>query len=160
MLARRVGFGENHMTVDRSFIEKNRASSARMRKLASSLSDEQLRRSIGKQWTIYSSFAHLAFWDLRVMHILDETKRAGKLVAPEIDVAVNDILNPLFLAIPPRLAAQLAFQTAEALDEMLEHFPSELLEQIHARQARWVGRALHRDAHLARIEAASKSRSE
>jgi hypothetical protein len=96
------------MTVDRSFIERNRASSTRMRDLALNLSNEQLRQPIGKQWTVYSTFAHLAFWDLRVMHILDETKREGKLVAPEIDMAVNDILNTLFLAIPPRLAAQIA----------------------------------------------------
>jgi hypothetical protein len=142
------------MTVGRSFIERNRASSARMRDLAMSLSNEQLRQPIGKRWTVYSTFAHLAFWDLRVMHILEETKREGKLVAPEIDVAVNDILNTLFLAIPPRLAAQMAFQTAEALDQMLEDFPQDLLEQIHAREERWVIRALHRDGHLDAIEAA------
>jgi len=142
------------MTVDRSFIEQNRASSARMHELAMSLSDEQLRQPIGKQWTVYSAFAHLAFWDLRVMQILDETKREGKLIAPEIDVAVNDILNTLFLAIPPRLAAQVAFQTSVVLDETLENFPPDLLEQIHARQKRWVIRALHRDEHLDGIEAA------
>jgi hypothetical protein len=144
------------MTVDRSFIEWNRASSTRMRNLAMSLSDEQLRQPIRKQWTIYSTYAHLAFWDLRVMHILDETKREGKLVAPEIDIAVNDINNTLFLAIPPRLAAQIAFQTAEALDGMLADFPPHLLEQIHARNKRWVIRALHRDGHLDVIEAALK----
>jgi hypothetical protein len=142
------------MTVNRSFIERNRASSTRMRELALNLSNEQLRQPIGKQWTVYSTFAHLAFWDLRVMHILDETKREGKLVAPEIDVAINDILNTLFLAIPPRLAAQIALQTAEALDEMLENFPQNLLEQIHDREERWVIRALHRDGHLDAIEAA------
>jgi hypothetical protein len=70
------------MTVDRSFIERNHDSSTRMRELAMSLSDEQLRWPIGNQWTVYSTYAHIAFWDLRVMHILDETKREGKLVAP------------------------------------------------------------------------------
>jgi hypothetical protein len=142
------------MAVDRSFIERNRASSARMRSLALNLSDEQLRKPIGKQWTVSSTFAHLAFWDLRVMHVLEETKREGKLVAPEIDVAVNDILNPLFLAIQPRLAAQLAYQTAEALDGMLEDFPKNLLERLRAREERWVIRALHREGHLDAIEAA------
>ncbi len=78
------------------------------------------------------------------------------IVAPEIDVAVNDILNTLFVAIPPRLAAQIAFQTAEALDAMLENCPPDLLEQIHARHERWVIRALHRNGHLDVIEAALK----
>jgi hypothetical protein len=139
--------------VDRSFVEQNRASSTRMHELAMNLSNEQLRLSIGNQWTIYSTFAHLAFWDMRVMHILEKTEREGKLVAPEIDVSVNDILTPLFLAIPPRLAVQVAFQTAEALDEMLENFPPDLLEQIHSRYERWVFRALHRNGHLDAIEA-------
>ena len=128
-----------------------------MRELATRLSEEQLRRPIGQQWSVYSTYAHIAFWDVRVMHLLDATKREGKLVAPEIDVAVNDILNTLFLAIPPRLAAQIAFQTAEALDDMPENYPQDLLEQIHARHERWVIRALHRDGHLDVIEEALKN---
>lgn len=144
------------MTVDRSFVNRNHASSTRMRDLTLNLSNKQLLERIGKQWTVSSTFAHLAFWDLRVTQILDETKREGKLVAPEIDVAVNDILNKLLLAIPPRLACQIAVQTAETLDEMLENFPQHLLEQIYAREERWVIRALHRDLHLDAIEAALK----
>ena len=144
------------MALDRSFIEKNRASSKRMRELATRLSEAQLRRPIGGQWSVYSTFAHIAFWDLRVMHVLDATKRQGTLVAPEIDVTVNDILNTLFLAIAPRLAAQIAFQTAVALDEMLENYPQDLLEQIHARNERWVIRASHRNGHLDVIEEALK----
>jgi hypothetical protein len=71
-------------------------------------------------------------------------------------VSVNDILNTLFVAIPPRLATQIAFQTAEALDEMLENCPLDLLEQIYAKRERWVIRALHRNGHLDIIEAALK----
>jgi hypothetical protein len=142
---------------DRSFVGDNHISSTRMRNLSLSLTDEQLRLPIGNMWTIYSVFAHIAFWDLRVMQILEKTEQKGELVAPEIDVAANDILNTLFLAIPPRLASQIAFQTAEALDAMLESFPENLLEQIHSRQKRWVFRALHRNAHLDRIETALKA---
>ena len=156
------------MALDRSFVELNRASSKRMRELVMRLSNEQLRQFVVKrtpaeyaqgfsEWTVSSTLAHIAFWDVRVMHLLDATERAGKLCAPEIDVSVNDILSTFFMAIPPRLAGQMTFQAAEALDGMLENFPSNLLEEIHAFNERWVIRALHRNAHLDKIEAALKS---
>jgi uncharacterized damage-inducible protein DinB len=142
------------MTVDRSFIELNRASSSRLRALVTRLSDEELRQPVGRYWTVSTTMAHLAFGDLRVMHLLDATERDGKLCAPEIDIAVNDIVHPLLAAIPPRKAAYIAVETAEALDRRLEGFPSEFLEEIHARYERWIVRALHRNGHLDAIEAA------
>ena len=57
-----------------------------MRELVMRLSDEQLRHGVGKEWTVSSTLAHVAFWDARVMHLLDATKREGKLCAPEIDI--------------------------------------------------------------------------
>ena len=156
------------MALDRSFVELNRASSRRMRELVMRLSNEQLRQWVVRrtpseyaqgfsEWTVSSTLAHIAFWDVRVMHLLDATEREGKLCAPEIDISVNDILSTFLMAIPPRLAGQMAFQAAEALDEMLENFPSNLFEEIYARQERWVIRALHRNAHLDKIEAVLKS---
>ena len=145
------------MALDRSFVELNRVSSARMHSLATRLSNEELMRRAGKGWTVAVTFAHIAFWDLRVMSILEATERDGKLCAPEIDISVNDILPVLLGAIPPRLAANIAFQTAEALDDMLERFPVDLLDQIYARSQRWVARALHRNHHMDAIEAALQS---
>ncbi len=145
------------MVLDRSFVELNRASSARLHSLTTRLSNEELMRRVGKEWTVAVTFAHIAFWDLRVMSILEATERDGKLCAPEIDISVNDILPVLLGAIPPRLAANIAFQTAEALDDMIERFPVDLLEQIYARNERWVVRALHRNHHMNSIEAALKS---
>jgi hypothetical protein len=80
------------------------------------------------------------------------------LYAAEIDIAVNDILHPLLAAIPPREAAQIAIRAAESLDLRLESLPSELLEQIYARQERWVLRALHRNGHLDVIDAVLKQK--
>ena len=148
------------MNQDRSFVELNRASTGRMRSLVARLSDGQLQTPVGKRWTASTTLAHLAFWDLRVLHLLDATEREGTLVAPEIDVAVNDILHPLAAAIPPRQAAEIAVRAAEDLDRRLENLPPQLLEQIHARYERWVVRALHRNAHLDAIEAALKQQAE
>jgi RimJ/RimL family protein N-acetyltransferase len=145
------------MTLDRSFIERNRASTERIRALAARLTDEELQHPVGEHWTVAITLAHLAFWDRRAMYVLDMTERDGKLSFPEINVPVNDVSLPLWAAIPPRQAARIAIETAEALDKRLERFPPALLEQVYAHRERWVVRALHRGEHLDEIDAALKS---
>jgi hypothetical protein len=142
------------MAMDQSFIERNRASRTRIRELVERLSDEEMQHRVGEHWTVAIALAHLAFWDRRVMYVLDITERDGKLFVPEIDIFVNDLSLPLWAAIPPREAARLAIETAEALDKRLESYPSALLEAIHAYNQRWVMRALHRDGHLDEVDAA------
>src|SRR3990170_2112444 len=96
------------MTMDRSFIERNLASRERIRDLAGRLSDDELQHRVGEHWTVAIALAHLAFWDRRVLYVLDMTEREGKLFIPEIDIFVNDLSLPLWAAIPPRQAARLA----------------------------------------------------
>jgi hypothetical protein len=145
------------MTLDRSFVELNRASTQRIRDLAARLSDEELQHPVGQHWTVAIVFAHLAFWDRRVMYVLDMTEHDGKLFIPEIDIFVNDLSLPLWAAIPPREAARIAIETAETLDKRLEEYSPALLEEIFAYNKRWIIRALHRGEHLDEAEAALKS---
>ena len=144
------------MTLDRSFVERNRAATHRIRTLVARLTEEELQRPVGEHWTVAIALAHLAFWDRRVLYVLDATQRAGKLSAPQIDVVLNDIALPLWAAIPPRQAARLAIETADALDKRLESFPAALLEEINTYNARWIVRALHRNEHLDDVDAALK----
>jgi hypothetical protein len=145
------------MTLDQSFIERNRASTNRIRALVADLTDEELQHPVGEHWTVAITLAHLAWWDRRVMYVLDLTEREGKLFIPEIDISVNDLSLPLWAAIPPREAARIAIESAEALDKRLEGFPPALLEEIYAYSKRWVVRALHRGEHLDEVDAALKS---
>jgi hypothetical protein len=145
------------MTLDRSFVELNRASTQRIRDLAARLSDAELQHPVGKHWTVAIVFAHLAFWDRRVMYVLDVTERDGKLFIPEIDIFVNDLSLPLWAAIPPREAARIAIEAAETLDTRLAGYSPALLEEIFHYNKRWVARALHRGEHLDEAEAALRS---
>lgn len=145
------------MTMDYAFIELNRASSNRIHTLAARLSDEEMQHRVGEHWTVAIALAHLAFWDRRVMYVLDMTERDGKLFIPEIDIFVNDLSLPLWAAIPPREAARIAIETAQNLDKMLESFPPALLEEIFTYNKRWVIRALHRNEHLDEVDRALKS---
>ena len=142
------------MVQDRSFVELNRASTKRIRALAAHLSDKEMQQRVGQHWTVAIALAHLAFWDRRVLYVLDMTERDGKLFTAEIDILVNDLSLPLWAAIPPREAARIAIETAETLDARLENFPPDLLGEIYAYNKRWVVRGLHRGEHLDEVDAA------
>jgi hypothetical protein len=142
------------MTIDPSYVQLNRASTERMRRLVKRLSDADMQRPVGEHWTVAIALAHLAFWDRRVLLALDRTEQQGKLFTPEIDLVVNDIVLPLLAAIPPQQAARLAIDTADILDKRLEALPEPLLEQLLQYNKRWLFRALHRNEHLDDVDAA------
>lgn len=142
------------MSIDRSFDDLNRASTERIRALAARLTDQELQTPVGQHWTVAIVMAHLAFWDRRVLYVLDMTERDGKLFVPEIDIFVNDLSLPLWAAIPPRAAAEIAIEAAETLDARLAAYPEPLLEEIHRYNKRWVVRSLHRGEHLVEADAA------
>jgi hypothetical protein len=147
--------GDFAMTLDRSFVERNRTSTIRIRAMAS-LTDEQLQLPVGQHWTVAIVLAHLAFWDRRVMYVLDMTERDGKLFIPEIDIFVNDLFLPFWAAIPPRATVRISIETAETVDKRLEAYPPTLIEEIYAYNPRWVVRAMHRGEHLDEADAALK----
>jgi hypothetical protein len=144
------------MTLDQSYIEQNRASTERIRALAGRLSDDEMQTKVGEHWTVAIALAHLAWWDRRIMYVLDMTERDGKLFVPEIDIVVNDLSLPLWAAIPPREAARICIETSEMLDKQLEEYSPELLEEIFNYNKRWVIRALHRNEHLDDVDTALK----
>ena len=141
--------------MDRSFVEQNRASTERLKKLVSRLSEADLAHKVGPDWTVAITLAHLAFWDQRVRFVLDRTEKEGKLVPADLDSGiVNDIALPTWKIVPGRDAARLAIETAVALDQRLEAFPQELLEQVNAHNSRWLQRFLHRNEHLDEVDQA------
>ncbi len=145
------------MTVDRSFVELNRAATERMRRLAARLSDRDMKTPVGEHWNVAIVFAHLAWTDLRARWVIDTTEREGKLVNPDYNIFVNDIALPFWAALPQRYAADLAVESAEGVDKRLESYPENLLELIHADYPRFIFRTHHRNEHLDEAEAALKA---
>ena len=142
------------MSLDPNYAQLNRISTERIKQLAASLSDDEMQTRVGEHWTVAIALAHLAWWDRRVMYVLDMTAKNGKLFVPEIDIFVNDLSLPLWAAIPPREAARIAIETSADLDQRLEAYPQHLLEEIYNYNKRWVVRALHRNEHLDEVDAA------
>jgi len=145
------------MPLDLTYKEQNRASTERIRDLVTRLSDEEMQTKVGEHWTVSIALAHLAWWDRRVMYVLDMTERDGKPFIPEIDIFVNDLSLPLWAVIPARDAARICIETSETLDKRLEEYSPELLEEIYNYNKRWVIRALHRNEHLDEVDVALKN---
>ncbi len=141
------------MPLDPAYKDLNHASTERIKKLAASLSDDEMQTRVGEHWTVAIALAHIAFWDRRVLYVLDMTSKDGKLFIPEIDIFVNDLSLPLWAVIPPHEAARIAIETSEELDKRLEVYPQGLLEEIFNYNKRWVIRALHRNEHLDEVDA-------
>jgi hypothetical protein len=141
--------------VDRLYVAENAAELRRLRALVDRLSDADLARPTPGGWTVASSLAHVAFWDQRVLFWLDRWDR-GEAPRP-LDRAeadwINDAGKPLLLALPPRVAARLAVEIAERVDQRLAELSD---ERIAANQAAGepllLTRARHRKEHLDEIE--------
>jgi len=76
------------------------------------------------------------------------------VVNPDWDIFVNDLVLPLFAAIPPREAVRIAIEEAERIDRRLEGYPGRLLDLVLQERRRYVFRADHRNEHLDEAEAA------
>jgi hypothetical protein len=138
------------VTIDRSYIDANRASLDRMRAFVEGASDDDLRTAMPAGWTVGSVLGHLAFWDERVTVILDMLDRGVK-PSPYDEQAVdwiNDTSKRFLLAMEPRALAELSLEIGAATDERLAGLPDEaLLEvtQLWCTQERWRDRTEHLD---------------
>jgi hypothetical protein len=149
------------MTTDRSYIAENEAQLARMRELVESMSDEELAESMPADWTVAGVLAHLAFWDQRVTTLVDRWGPDGKGTPPDSPGSydeeavdwINDAAKPLILALPPRVAAQVAVEAAVAADERVASLSDDLLAE-NERTGLYINplRADHRSEHLDEVE--------
>ena len=150
------------MTADRAYVTKNREQLERLRALVDRLSDQELARPMEAGWTVASVLAHLAFWDYRIVTLLDRS-RASRTPPPSIDERhvdwINDAGKPLCLALPPRVAARTAVEAALAADDRVAALPEAQLEaNAKAGSPISVLRAEHRREHLDEIEHALAAR--
>jgi hypothetical protein len=149
------------MTADRSYVAENEAQLARMRDLVESMSDAELAEPMEAGWTVAGVLAHLAFWDQRVVTLVDRWGADGKGTPPDSPGSydeeavdwINDAAKPMALALPPRIAAQVAVDAAAAADSRVAALSDELLAE-NGRTGLYINplRADHRQAHLDEIE--------
>jgi hypothetical protein len=125
------------------------------------MSDEGLAEPMPADWTVAGVLAHLAFWDQRVTTLVDRWGPDGKGTPPDSPGSydeeavdwINDAAKPLILALPPRIAAQVAVEAAVAADERVASLSDGLLAE-NERTGLYINplRADHRGEHLDEIE--------
>ena len=143
------------MAADRSYVSVNDRERHRLEALVDKLDDKALSRPMPDGWTIAGILAHIAFWDQRII-LLIELLKQGKTI-PVGNVAdvewINDSAKPAQLALAPRRAATLAVETARATDQAVAALSDDLLAKNAAAGSPInLVRAEHRREHLDEIE--------
>ena len=141
----------------RDFISANDAERARLKAFVTKASDAVLSRPLTGGWTAAGVLGHLAFWDQRVVELVEKWERDGATprAYQEADIDwINDAAKPFLMAVPPRKAAELALAIAETTDRKVAALSDRLLEQLQAAgNPISVNRAEHRREHLPELEA-------
>lgn len=155
------------MTANLSYVAENEVELTRLRTLVDSMSDRELASEMPGGWTVAGVLAHLAFWDYRIVTLLDRWGSDGKVTPPNAPGSydeeavdwINDATKPLILALPPRIPARIAVEAAIAADTGVARLPDELLAE-NERTGLFINplRADHRREHLDEIEQASRAR--
>ena len=146
------------MAADRSYVAENQAQLGRLRTLADTLSDQELAEPMPAGWTVAGVLAHLAYWDQRIVVLMDRWGADGRGTPPPANDGasvdwINDAGKPLCLALPPRVAARLAVAAAEAADQRVARASDALLAaNVAAGSPLSMLRAEHRREHLDEIE--------
>jgi len=144
----------------RSYVTENNVQRARLSALVDRLSDAELARPLAAGWTVGAVLAHVAFWDQRVLALIERWEPEGPGSTPrpidhhDVDW-INDSAKALCLALSPRAAARLAVATSDAVDRKVEAL-SDRLVAANAAAGHPINllRAEHRREHIDEIELA------
>ncbi len=138
--------------MENTYTNQNNASRQELTELIQRLSEEQLRRPMEAGWTVAGVLAHLAFWDQRALTLLKKWQQEG--IGPsEIDTdVVNETTRILCINLASRVAAQLAIDCAQAVDQEIERLDPEFLRLVeHDGKTVRLDRANHRKNHSSEI---------
>jgi PAS domain-containing protein len=121
--------------------------------LINQLSDDQLSHPMDAGWTVSAVLAHLAFWDIRALVLIEKWQKDGIGPSPMDTDVVNEVTRKFFLAISPRKAAETALESAAAIDQIIEQLSPEMTTAIDTiGKTVHLNRADHRRMHLGEIE--------
>jgi hypothetical protein len=149
------------MSDDRAYVEENDRERERLRILVETLDEGTLRSPVNEHWTVAAVFGHVAFWDARMLALMDKLQRGEPFLPtdtePEDVDWINDATRPLIHAIPPREAARLALEIAEATDARVATLPPDRFWPKDPTSPLYPVRASHRGEHLDEVEEALRA---
>jgi hypothetical protein len=149
---------------DRSFVERNAASRARLCTALGGLSAADIAASAGDgEWTVGQIIGHMTFWD----RFLAGRWRAALAGAPDAQPSylpddlsdlLNDGLSPTWSAFAnasPEAVVAEAMAAAEEIDGIIAGLPTSApFEAMLEERPALLDRSIHRVSHLDQIESA------
>ena len=131
----------------------NSNSTERLRALVARLSDSDLSRSLGGNWTVAFALVHLAFWDARQVAALQRFTSGEAF--PTEDYAANATLEAIAHTFDPSTIGQAAVRAAQQLDATVDNLTPEQLDDLREAGLTYaIDRAPHREEHIEQIERA------
>jgi len=143
-----------------AYSRDNEAWRKKLESLAGRLSDEDFLRPAGDHgWTVGGVLAHMAFYDYRVLAILERWKTSAIGPSPHDTDIINDAMKPLFNAVRPAELRRIVVEAARAVDVAIDGLDPGFLARIdkEGTEVR-LSRAHHREHHLGQIEKALSAR--
>ncbi len=142
---------------DRSYIDANDRSRARLERLVSAMTPAMLATEIGAGWTVASALGHLGFWDEwqreRLNLMLAGEWKADDQSVKDAENLANLALESYWARFNAGDAPVLALGAARRLDELLSGLPDDLVDSIESSPANYLlHRDRHRNEHLDHIE--------
>ncbi len=133
----------------------NAASRRKLEALVAGLTDRDLAQPVQHGWNVGGILAHLAFYDYRVIALLERWKAGAIGPSPHDVDAVNDAQKPLFNAVAPAELRRMVVEAACAVDSAIDTLDPGFLTRIEVDgTVVRLSRVMHRQHHLEQLHRA------
>ena len=150
------------MDEERPYIAENARELDRMRRIVEDSDDETLRFPVNEYWTVAGVLGHIAFWDARMLSLMDKMDRGEPFAGSDTEAEdvdwINDASRELIHAVPVRQLAEVSLRIAGETDERVKTLPLDRLAPADPNSPLYAVRAEHRGEHLDEVEAALRAR--
>jgi hypothetical protein len=138
-----------------NFVQDNAQSLARLKTFVGRLTQAQLTKQLADGWTVGAVLAHMAFWDRRMLLLIERLQREGITNSPYDPHVINDAMKPMLLAIPPDEVVHMCIEAAEQVDAAVTALSGEFIQAVRESGTPFNPyRSEHRDYHLDELERA------
>jgi hypothetical protein len=141
------------MTIKNSYSELNHESENELVSFINNLTPEQLTTSMPAGWDVISVLAHVVFWDIRALTLINKWEKEGIHVS-EVDTdVINEVTRPIFLSLEPASAVAMIAAYSKLIDEKIDGLTPEFIESIEIQGKNvHLNRAKHRRMHIEEIK--------
>lgn len=136
-----------------NYTEQNHESEIELVNFISKLTPAQLTTTMPAGWDVLSVLAHVVFWDIRGLTLIEKWEKEGIHIS-EVDTdVINEVTRPIFLALDPAKATAMISAYSKLIDEKIDALAPDFIARIEAEGKNVnLNRAKHRRMHIDEIK--------